>query len=470
MKKDFLWGGAVAGNQCEGAYLKDGKGLSAVDVMPSIKEGRWDALYSLKKAVSTEYDFYPSHDAINFYENYEEDLERMAEMGFKVFRTSISWPRIFPNGDEKEPNEEGLLFYDRMFKKARDLNMELLVTISHYDTPLSLFEKCNGWLDRQVVDYYLNYTEVIFKRYKNLVKYWITFNEINMTMHLPSFGSGMDINDLEDPKTAQYQAIHHQLVASAKAVKMAKEINPDMQIGCMIAGGETYPLTTNPNDVLHVDKVNQSAYLFIDVQAKGKYPYFFKKELEKLVIEDGDFEALKEGTVDFVSFSYYSSRVASADPEAGNKTSGNLFPTIKNEYLEVSQWGWQIDPVGLRITMNRLYDRYNLPLFIVENGLGAKDELTENNEIIDDYRIDYLSKHIEQLKIAAEEDNVDILGYTSWGCIDLVSASTGEMSKRYGYIYVDRDNDGNGTNKRINKKSFYWYKKVIETNGEDLSN
>ncbi len=469
MNKDFLWGGAVAANQCEGAYLDDGKGLSIVDVLPSISEGRNEAGNDLLKAMETTYDFYPSHQSINFYDNYEADLERLAKMGFKVFRTSISWPRIFPNGYDQEPNPAGLEFYDKMFQKARDLGMELLVTINHFDTPLALLEHCNGWASRQTIDDYVRYATTIIERYQHLVKYWITFNEINMMLHLPSLGGCMDPKLSDNPELLIYQAIHHQLVASAKVVKLAKDINPQIQIGCMIAGGETYPYTANPEDVLKADKINKQNYLFIDVQAKGEYPYYFQKQLAQLEIAESDLEILKNGTVDFVAFSYYSSRVTSSNPQVGKQTEGNLFPTIKNEYLETSEWGWQIDPVGFRITINRLYDRYQLPLFVVENGLGAVDEINEQGEIIDDYRIDYLKAHIEQMKLAIEEDDVEMIGYTPWGCIDLVSASTGEMKKRYGFIYVDRDNAGCGTNKRINKKSYYWYQQVIASNGEDLS-
>ncbi len=469
MNKDFLWGGAVAANQCEGAYLRDGKGLSIVDVLPSIIEGRNEAGNDLLKAMETTYDFYPSHESINFYDNYEEDLERLAKMGFKVFRTSISWPRIFPNGYDQEPNEAGLMFYDKMFQKARDLGMELLVTINHFDTPLALLKHCNGWASRQTIDYYVNYAKTIMKRYQHLVKYWITFNEINMILHRPTVTACMDISKSDNPELLKYQAIHHQLVASAKVVKIAKEINPQMQMGCMIAGGETYPYSANPEDVLKADETNKRNYLFIDVQAKGEYPYYFQKQLAQLKLAEEDLETLKSGTVDFVAFSYYSSHVTSSDLTVGKKVTGNLLGSLKNEYLEASDWGWQIDPIGFRITINRLYDRYHLPLFVVENGLGAVDEVNEQGEIIDDYRISYLKAHIEQMKLAIEEDNVEMIGYTPWGCIDLVSASTGEMKKRYGFIYVDRDNIGNGTNKRINKKSYYWYQQVITSNGEDLS-
>ncbi|BDR57750.1 6-phospho-beta-glucosidase [Xylocopilactobacillus apicola] len=468
--KDFLWGGAVAANQCEGAYKTDGKGMSLVDILPDAHHGRWDALMHPKEAEKTTYDFYPSHESIDFYETYEEDLELMAEMNFKVFRTSISWPRIFPNGDDLEPNEEGLKFYDRLFKKCRDLGMELLVTINHFDTPLALFDKYNGWENRKLVDLYLKYCEVLFKRYKGIVKYWITFNEINMLLHIPFLGAGMDVSGLDENDALQkkYQAAHHQLVASAKAVKMAHTIDPDCQVGCMLAAGEVYPNTPNPKDVWAAVESNREGYFFIDVQARGYYPNyalsFFDQNNIKLEMESGDLEALKD-TVDFVSFSYYSSRLISADPEVSAETgAGNVFNNLKNPYLKTSSYGWQTDGLGLRITMNNIWDRYQKPLFVVENGMGEKDVLTDDHKVHDDYRIEYLKENIVEMDKAIE-DGVICLGYTSWGCIDLISAGTGEMAKRYGYIYVDRDNDGNGTNKRYRKDSFDWYKQVIKNNG-----
>lgn len=476
MKKfpdNFLWGGAVAANQCEGAYLSEGKGKSLVDILPPVSAGRWDAIFDPQKALRTEYPYYPSHVSIDHYHRYEEDLALFAEMGFKVFRTSISWPRIFPQGDELEPNEAGLAFYDRLFAKARSYGMELLVTINHFDTPLGLFEKVGGWQDRALIGHYTRYCETIFTRYKNLVKYWITFNEINMILHLPLLG-GLDLSNVPETEQLQvkYQAIHHQLVASAKATKIGHAINPDFQIGCMIAGGATYPKTCAPEDVLEGMHKERESYFFVDVQAKGEYPTFAKRLFEEehiqLAMESDDLSTLKQHPVDFVAFSYYSSRVAAAVADEA-LSEGNVFKSIPNPHLKKSDWGWAIDPIGLRITANQLYDRYNKPLFIVENGLGANDEVNADGSITDDYRIDYLQDHIAAMGESLQ-DGVEIMGYTTWGCIDLISASTGEMKKRYGFIYVDLDNDGVGTKARSRKKSFYWYQKVIKTNGLDLTN
>lgn len=471
LNKNFLWGGAVAANQAEGAYLEDGKGIGLVDILPS-GEKRREALFNPKLALETNYSHYPSHESIDFYHRYKEDIKLFAEMGFKVFRTSISWPRIFPNGNELEPNEKGLQFYDDLFAECKKYGIEPLVTLNHFDTPLHLVKEYGGWRNRQLIDFYTRYAEVVFNRYKDTVKYWLTFNEINMILHIPFFGGGLIIEEDENEDQVKYQAAHHQLVASSLATKMAKETNSEFKIGCMLAAGEIYPYSCHPEDIWKSVQENRKQYFFIDVQARGAYPSYAKKLFEErnvqLEMEHGDEEILKQYPVDFISFSYYSSRLTSADPEiVKNSTTGNAIKTLRNPHLEASEWGWQIDPLGLRITMNQLYDRYQKPLFIVENGLGAVDELTEDGTIEDDYRIEYMREHIKAMKDAVS-DGVDLMGYTSWGCIDIVSAGTGEMRKRYGFIYVDRDNEGKGTNERYKKKSFHWYKKIIETNGEVL--
>lgn len=469
LRDDFLWGGAIAANQCEGAYLKDGKGLSIVDKLPGGDERKLP-LFDSKHHIDDKFEFYPSHESIDFYHHYKEDIKLFAEMGFKVFRLSISWPRIFPKGIENEPNEAGLKFYDDVFDELKKYNIEPLVTINHFDTPYYLVESIGGWRSREMVDLYVKYSKVLFERYKDKVKYWLTHNEINMVLHIPLIGGGLIFEENENKNQIMFQAAHHQLLASAMATKLAKEINPDFQIGCMLASGEIYPNTSHPNDVMAAIEKNREQYFFIDVQSRGYYPSYTKSMFEKLNvninISDEDKKVLKENTVDFISFSYYASRMVSADPDVNKSIDGNAFATLKNPYLEVTEWGWQIDPAGLRITMNQIYDRYQKPLFIVENGLGAIDKL-EDGKINDDYRIEYHRSHfIEMMK--AVQDGVDLLGYTSWGCIDLVSNSTGQMSKRYGFIYVDRDDEGKGTNRRYKKKSFDWYKKVIESNGEIL--
>ncbi|MCM3575579.1 6-phospho-beta-glucosidase [Mesobacillus subterraneus] len=470
--KDFLWGGALAANQVEGGYLEGGKGLTTVDLMPAGEERQAISKGYISSFTPRDDLFYPSHEAIDFYHRFKEDIALFAEMGFKALRVSIAWSRIFPTGEEEQPNEEGLKFYDELFDELLKYNIEPVVTLCHFDVPVALVEKYGSWKSREMVYLFEKYAITVFDRYKNKVKYWMTFNEINMLLHRPYLGAGITLNDEENKNQVLYQAAHHQLLASALAVKAGHEINSDFQIGCMLAAGMTYPYTPNPDDIWKAMDKDRESFFFIDVQSRGEYPgyakRFFRDNNLDIVIENGDLEILKEGTVDYIGFSYYSSRCTSTDPEVlKTAISGNIFGSIKNPYTKASEWGWTIDPKGLRITANQLWDRYQKPLFIVENGLGAVDTPEEDGSINDDYRIDYLRAHYKEMKEALE-DGVEILGYTSWGPIDIVSASTGEMKKRYGYIYVDRDNEGNGTMERSRKKSFYWYKDVISTNGENL--
>lgn len=478
---NFLWGGATAANQIEGAYLEGGKGLSTSDFAAykdpyekgKVNNFTFDvssAELKRYKEQPDEFDF-PKRRGIDFYHRYEEDIALFAEMGFKVFRLSISWARIFPTGLEDKPNEEGLAFYDKVFDECAKYGIEPLVTMSHYEMPITLTEKYNGWMSRELVPLFEKYARAILERYKDKVKYWITFNEMNMNLNSLYTGAGI-LEDLVNHKLqAAYQASHHQFIASALTVKAAKEIIPNVQIGCMINQIEAYAKTTKPEDQLQSVKSNQLNMFYPDVQARGEYPaymvkYFADNDI-KLDLEEQDEQILKEGIVDFVAISYYMSHVAEAREDAA-ELAGTFDSPIKNEHLELSQWDWPIDPMGLRISLIKLYDRYQKPLFVCENGLGARDTLTPDGEIHDDYRIDYLKQHIEQMKEAVKE-GVDLMGYTPWGCIDLISCGTSQMSKRYGLIYVDQDDRGNGTLNRYRKDSFYWYKNVIATNGEDLS-
>ena len=468
----FMWGAAMAANQCEGAYLEDGKGLSIMDMMPSAEYGRWDMLYHPEKYLHEKLGFYPSHEAIDFYHRYREDIALLAEMGIHTFRTSISWPRIFPGGDDKEPNEKGLEFYDRLFDECHRYGIEPLVTLCHFDTPYAMVEKYGGWRDRRAIDAYCRYCETVLKRYKGKVKYWITFNEINMITHIPFIGGGVLVEQDSNKNQTIYQAAHHQLVASAMVTKIAHEIDAENQVGCMLAAGSFYPFSCHPDDVMTSVEKNHENYLFIDVQSRGAYPGYAKRLFEEkgvsLDIREGEEELLRENTVDYIAFSYYSSRLIGTSEEAKkNVADGNAVTTLRNPYLDITAWGRQIDPVGLRITMNDLYDRYQKPLFIVENGLGCEDIPEADGSICDDYRIDYTREHIIQMKEAIR-DGVECMGYLPWGTIDLISAGGGEMKKRYGFIYVDRDNEGKGTLERRKKKSFGWYQKVIASNGENL--
>ncbi|MHA1017074.1 glycoside hydrolase family 1 protein [Enterobacter mori] len=456
---DFLWGGAVAANQVEGAWLEDGKGLSTSDVQP---QGVFGPVVERVAGDSGIKDV-----AIDFYHRYPEDIKLFAEMGFSCLRVSIAWTRIFPNGDEQAPNEAGLAFYDRLFDELAAHDITPLVTLSHYEMPWGLVKQYGGWGSRQTITFFERYARTVFARYRGKVKLWLTFNEINMSLHAPMTGVGL-------PETSSkgevYQAIHHQLVASALAVKACHEIIPDAKIGNMLLGGLMYPLTCRPEDVLEALQENRAWQFFGDVQCRGAYPgymlRFFRDSGIQIDITDADREALKS-TVDFISFSYYMTGCVTTDEELNKQARGNILSMVPNPHLASSEWGWQIDPVGLRTLLNVLWDRYQKPLFIVENGLGAKDKPDADGVVQDDYRISYLNDHLVQVREAID-DGVEVMGYTSWGPIDLVSASKAELSKRYGFIYVDRDDSGKGTLARSRKKSFYWYKEVIATKGASL--
>lgn len=466
---DFLWGGAVAAHQLEGGWQAGGKGLSIADVMTA---GANKVPRKITDGVQAG-ENYPNHSAIDFYHHYKEDIKLFAEMGFNCFRTSIAWTRIFPNGDEAEPNEAGLKFYDDVFAECHKYGIEPVITLSHFEMPYHLVSEYGGWRDRRVIDFFVHFAEVCFKRYRNSVKYWMTFNEINNQMDymndfLVATDSGLVFRNNEDAATREalmYQASHYEVVASALAVKMGHQINPDFKIGSMINFTPLYPASAKPADILVAEKMMQRRYWLSDVQAWGRYPVgmeaYFKQHGLRPDITAEDRIVLQEGTVDYIGFSYYNSMTIAAD--------GASFKIVANPTLETSEWDWPIDPLGLRYALNWLQDRYHLPMMIVENGLGARDKVEADGSIHDPYRIDYLRAHIEQMIKAVNEDGVELWGYTPWGCIDLVSAGTGQMSKRYGFIYVDKDDEGNGTLARSRKDSFYWYQKVIQTNGADLA-
>ncbi len=473
--KGFFWGGATAANQCEGAWDVDGRGESVADHFT--KGDRQTPRYFTYRI--DEGNYYPSHEAVDFYHHYKEDIRLFKEMGFNIYRMSISWSRLFPEGDEEQPNPKGIAFYRDVLTELKEHHIEPLVTISHYDIPFGIAKKYGGWQNRKFIDFYLNYCKVIFTEYRSLVKYWLTFNEINVLSN--GYGDIMAAGMLPEKdcpifyteetaetKSRRFQALHHQFVASAKAVSLGHGINPDFKFGCMIAATLPYGYTCNPDDQLLAQKeLNLKNYFCGDVLCRGAYTpmaaRYFEEEHILVNMEKEDAKTLKDGTVDFYSFSYYMSSCASADTGKEN-SGGNMSEGVKNPYLETSDWGWQIDPKGLRYYLNEIYGRYHIPVMVVENGLGADDILAEG-EVEDEYRIAYMQSHIKQMHEAVK-DGVELIGYTSWGCIDLVSLSTGEMKKRYGFIYVDKNNDGSGNLKRYKKKSFDWYKEIIASNGE----
>lgn len=480
--KDFLWGGATAANQFEGAWNVDGRGPATSDTSRAVAPEERKSMGSefntpmnrakLDAALNDKKGLYPKRWGSDFYHRYKEDIALYAEMGFKTFRMSIAWSRIFPNGDDATPNEAGLAFYDKVFDELNKYGIEPLVTLSHYEFPIHLITEYGGWKNRKVIDFFVRYAETVFNRYKDKVKYWLTFNEINIIGMTGYLSGGLLFEDRKLNLQEMYQAAHHQFLASSLATKVGHEINPDFKIGCMLARMQAYPATCNPDDVMEEIKKDHENLFFSDVQVRGKYPSyakrFFKENNIKLDIAEGDLEILEKYPVDFMSFSYYMSSIARKE-KTGNQTAGNLMLSEPNPYLEASDWGWQIDPVGLRITLNKLYDRYQVPLMVVENGLGALDKVEEDGSIHDQYRIDYLQSHVKQM-YEAIEDGVDLMGYTWWGCTDLISASTSEMSKRYGFVYVDADDQGNGSFDRLRKDSFFFYKDLIASRGANILN
>ena len=479
----FLWGGATAANQVEGGWKEGGKGISVSDCarhhldvdVENYKAHNHITSKDIEEALASDDDsLYPKRHGSQFYYHYKEDIKMFAEMGFKVYRMSIAWSRIFPNGDDEQPNEAGLKFYDDVFDECAKYGIEPLVTMSHYEPPLNLVLKYNGWYNRKLVGFFETFVKTICERYKNKVKYWLTFNEVDSMIRHPYTTGGLIEDRFPGIKWNQviFQAMHHQFVASALATKICHEIISDSMVGCMLTKLTYYPYSCKPEDVLQAQQDMRGTYCYSDTQVFGEYPAYllakFKNEGVEIVKEPGDDEVMKKYPVDFVSFSYYMSSCSAASSEGLDTAVGNTVTAVKNPYLPSSEWGWQIDPIGLRISMVDLYDRYRKPLFIVENGLGAKDVVLPDGTIDDQYRIDYFDYHFKEMLNAIEIDGVECLGYTSWGCIDIVSESTKQMSKRYGFIYVDADDYGKGTYKRIPKKSFYWYKKVIETNGACL--
>ncbi len=481
-KKDFLWGGAIAASQADGAWKEGGKGIDTQDLRyfdaawgkDERQENRNINMTSerFREAMKTNaIKHYPFRWGIDFYHHYKEDLKMMEELGLKIFRTSINWARIYPNGDDEMPNEEGIRFYVDLFTECHKRGMKVFATILHYNIPAALVTKYGGWKNRQVVDLYVKYCKTLFERLGTLVDFWLPFNEINCSRFNPWNGCCLIKDQEEHYEQAIFQCTHHQFVANALAVQAAHKMLPGSMVGGMIARFTSYPATCKPADVMQaILDENYKNYFYTDVMARGKYPSYTDRMFRELGVriekEPGDDELLKNNTVDFLSYSYYMSMISSNDPNY-EVTSGNLLSGKKNPYLPMSDWGWQIDPEGLRISLNQMYDRYQLPLFIAENGLGAKDIMTEDGRIHDSYRIDYLREHIRQMAEAVE-DGVDLLGYTMWGILDIVSCGTIEMSKRYGVIYIDRDDAGNGSCRRYKKDSFTWYQKCITSNGEDL--
>lgn len=475
LPKDFLWGGAIAAHQAEGAWNIDGRGPSIADVMTAGGNG---IPRKITKGI-IEGEYYPNHEAIDFYHRYKEDIQLFKELGLKCLRTSISWSRIFPTGQEETPNEQGLKFYDDLFDECLKNGIEPVVTLSHFEIPYAVYEDFGGFANKAVIPLFVKFAQCVFDRYKDKVTYWMTFNEINNQadgqepVHVWT-NSAMIIEDDQDKEALVFQAGVNELIASAWAVNEGKKINPNFQFGCMMAYVPIYPYSCAPEDMIASVKANERRFFYSDVHVRGEIPTYTEKYWEQkgltIDISEKEQQILRQGTVDYIGFSYYMSGTITTLPDVEGRQTEDIpsAKLVKNPYITASDWGWPIDPVGLRYVLNTVYQRYDLPLFIVENGFGAYDQLTDSNEIHDDYRINYLREHIEQMKKAVVEDGVPLIGYTPWGIIDIVSFGSGEMEKRYGMIYVDKDNTGKGTLQRLKKDSFAWYQQVIETNGEQL--
>lgn len=474
LRSDFLWGGAVAANQIEGGWQKGGKGISIADVVTA---GSNQCPRRITPDILNELN-YPSHRGIDFYHRYRQDIKLLAELGCNCFRTSIAWSRIFPQGDEQTPNEQGLKFYDDLFDECLKYNIQPVVTLSHFEMPYHLVTKYGGWRNRRMIDFFTRYAEVVLKRYRDKVTYWMTFNEINNQVNyhhdlMPFFNSGILYREDDNREEIMYQAAHYELVASAKAVRIAHDLAPNLQMGCMIAMCPIYSLTCAPADMMMSVRAMHQRYWFTDVHVNGHYPRYilndFARKGFQLDMTPEDNAILQQGRVDYIALSYYMSFATRATEDNPRLDYSEPASLVKNPHIPASDWGWQIDAIGLRYALNYFSDRYPLPLFIVENGLGAEDRLEHDGTVNDDYRIDYLQDHLHQMKLAVCEDGVDLIGYTVWGWIDLISAGTGEMKKRYGLIYVDQDDEGNGSLARMKKKSFYWYQEVIRSNGANLA-
>lgn len=483
--KDFLWGGAIAANQCEGGWDEGGKGLSVADVITLKPElsismenfgKHWEVTHAgIEKAKLTmDTRMYPRRRGIQFYHHYKEDIKLFAEMGFKALRFSIAWTRIFPNGDEDSHNEEGIQYYSDLIDCMLSYGIKAIVTINHYDMPLHLVKKYQGWQSRETIAFFTKYTEVLFRYLGDRVDKWIVFNEMDSAIRHPFTSLGILEEDYESEieyKSAIYQGLHHQFIAASITSNQLKKYNEKAMMGCMVTKLTTYPETCSPADVYLAEKRNRENMLVTDVLIQGKYPWYFEelKEKEGFVLEiaDGDMQQIAKGKFDYIAFSYYMSLVVSADENKCENAVGNFSKGIKNPYLKESEWGWQIDPVGFKTSFIQLYERYHLPILVAENGFGAKDEKDAEGKFIDDYRIDYLKEHLKAMNEAIQM-GVEVLGYTWWGPIDLVSASTSQMSKRYGFIHVDSDDFGEGSYTRTRKKSFFEYKKIIASNGQSL--
>lgn len=462
--REFLWGASTSAFQVEGAYDEKGKGLTTADIR-SFKKS--DIMADTKVAM-------------DFYHHWEEDLKLLKEMGAKAYRFSISWARILPNGDDEKPNEEGLVFYENIINRLMEYKIEPIVTLYHFDLPYALVKKHNGWASRSCIDAFVRYANIVFERYKGKVKFWLTINEQNILAVNPSM-MGIEAETVQESFKLCATGYYHMFLANAKVINLCHEKIPGAKIGPAVSYPTIFSMTPKSSDQIAADNAQKyMAQSALDIYIHGAYPEYYLTMLRKNHMEphflEGDQELLKSAKPDYIGLNWYVSMAGRApekkvETELKNVDKGQAsyeemtgampfeFEMCDNPYTPYNEWHWNYDPVAFRFALRKFEDMYHMPCLITENGCGHRDEIEEGS-VHDTYRIEYLKQHIEQMKLAIEEDGVQVFGYCPWSFLDVLSSSDG-VAKRYGLVYVDRDEFDLKHLKRIPKDSYYWYRDRI---------